>query len=88
MIPHQSGTILTITSSSGIEVPPYPGKTVYHASKVCQEGFCNALRNELSGTDIRVLVLRPGGVDTEFHAKSFGGENSGEKVEKLMDGWT
>jgi len=84
----KKGTILTISSSSGIEVPPVAGKTVYHANKVCQEGFCNALRNELSGTDIRVLVLRPGGVDTEFHGKAFVEGNTEEMVGKLMDGWT
>lgn len=32
----------------------------------------NALRNELSGTDIRVLVLRPGCVATHFHEQRVG----------------
>lgn len=40
---------------------------MYHANKACQEIFTNALRNELAGTDIRVLALRPGCVATHFH---------------------
>lgn len=50
------GTILNITSTTALEAPPFPGEAVYHANKACQEGFTNSLRNELSGTDIRVLV--------------------------------
>jgi len=72
MIPRNSGTILNITSITGLEVPPFPGEAVYHANKACQEAFTNALRNELSGTDIRVLVLRPGCVATHFHEQRVG----------------
>lgn len=72
MIPRNSGTILNITSTTGLEVPPFPGEAVYHANKACQEAFTNALRNELSGTDIRVLVLRPGCVATHFHEQRVG----------------
>lgn len=36
------------------------------------EGFSNALRNELVGTDIKVLVVRPGIVDTNFHEQRVG----------------
>ena len=72
MIPQNSGTILNITSITGLEAPPFPGEAVYHANKACQEAFTNALRNELSGTDIRVLALRPGCVATHFHALRVG----------------
>lgn len=69
---HKAGTILNITSITGLEVPPFPGEAVYHANKACQEAFTNALRNELSGTDIRVLALRPGVVATNFHSLRVG----------------
>ena len=72
MIPQNSGTILNITSITGLEAPPFPGEAVYHANKACQEAFTNALRNELSGTDIRVLALRPGCVATHFHSLRVG----------------
>ncbi|KAJ5599163.1 short chain type dehydrogenase [Penicillium hetheringtonii] len=72
MMNHKAGTILNITSITGLEVPPFPGEAVYHANKACQEAFTNALRNELSGTDIRVLALRPGVVATNFHSLRVG----------------
>lgn len=61
------GTILNVTSTTGLEVPPFAGEAVYHASKACQEAFTNVLRTELVGTDIKVLALRPGVVATNFH---------------------
>jgi 3-hydroxy acid dehydrogenase/malonic semialdehyde reductase len=63
----KKGTILNVTSTTGLEVPPFPGEAVYHASKACQEAFTNVLRTELVGTDIKVLALRPGVVATHFH---------------------
>ncbi|KAK7928141.1 hypothetical protein PG985_005139 [Apiospora marii] len=67
-----TGTILNITSTTALEAPPFPGEAVYHANKALQEAFTNALRNELSGTDIRVLALRPGVVATHFHEQRVG----------------
>ncbi|KAH7390806.1 short chain dehydrogenase/ reductase-like protein [Phaeosphaeria sp. MPI-PUGE-AT-0046c] len=61
------GTILNVTSTTALEVPPFAGEAVYHASKACQEAFGNVLRAELVGTDIKVLALRPGVVATNFH---------------------
>ncbi|KAF1830305.1 short chain dehydrogenase/ reductase-like protein [Decorospora gaudefroyi] len=66
------GTILNVTSTTGLEVPPFPGEAVYHASKACQEAFTNVLRTELTGTDIKVLALRPGVVATNFHEQRVG----------------
>lgn len=62
-----TGTILNVTSTTGLEVPPFPGEAVYHASKAFQEAFSNVLRTELVGTDIKVLALRPGVTATNFH---------------------
>ena len=67
MLERKRGTILNVTSTTGLEVPPFPGEAVYHASKACQEGFTNALRTELQDSNIRVLALRPGVVATHFH---------------------
>ena len=65
------GTILNVTSTTGVEVPPFPGEAVYHASKACQEAFTNVLRTELVGTDIKVLALRPDVVATNFHEQRY-----------------
>ncbi|OBT83117.1 hypothetical protein VE02_08070 [Pseudogymnoascus sp. 03VT05] len=82
----KAGTILNISSITGLEVPPFPGESVYHAGKAAQEAFSNALRNELSGTDIRVLVLRPGCVATNFHSLRVGHDKS--QYEKFFEGFT
>lgn len=72
MVPRNSGTVLNVSSTTALEAPPFPGEAVYHANKACMEGFTNALRNELCGTDIKVLALRPGVVDTHFHTQRVG----------------
>lgn len=79
------GTILNITSTTALEAPPFPGEAVYHANKTCQEGFTNSLRNELSGTDIRVLALRPGVVAGHFHQLRVGGDDDAYKG--FMEGY-
>lgn len=66
------GTILNVTSTTALEVPPFPGESIYHASKRFQEGFTDALRAELVGTNIKVLALRPGVVATHFHEQRVG----------------
>ncbi|KAF6807750.1 short-chain dehydrogenase reductase sdr [Colletotrichum plurivorum] len=63
----KKGTILNVSSVTGLEVPPFDGEAVYHASKAFLEGFTNSLRLETAGSDIRVLNLRPGCVTTHFH---------------------
>lgn len=67
-----TGTIVNITSVTGLEVPPFPGEAVYHASKAAQEAFTNALRIELGGTNVRVVAVRPGVVATNFHEQRVG----------------
>ncbi|GBG27890.1 NADP-dependent 3-hydroxy acid dehydrogenase [Hondaea fermentalgiana] len=66
------GTILNVTSVTGLEVPPFPGEAIYHTAKAAQEGFTNALRVELVDTSIKVLALRPGVVATHFHQQRVG----------------
>ena len=65
------GTILNVTSTTGLEVPPFPGEAVYHASKAFQEAFSNVLRTELVETDIKILALRPGVTATNFHEQRY-----------------
>ena len=67
MMKSKRGTILNVTSTTALEVPPFPGEAVYHASKAAQEAFTNVLRTELQGTNIKVVALRPGVVATNFH---------------------
>ncbi|KAH9216596.1 short-chain dehydrogenase/ reductase-like protein [Leptodontidium sp. 2 PMI_412] len=62
-----SGSILNISSVTALEFPPFPGEAIYHANKACIEAFSNSLRTETSGTNIRVMVLRPSCVVAHCH---------------------
>jgi NADP-dependent 3-hydroxy acid dehydrogenase YdfG len=64
MIQQGSGTILMISSMAGIY--GFPGEAVYCATKFAQVGFAQALDKELRPFGIKVGVICPGGVKTEF----------------------
>ncbi|EON69894.1 hypothetical protein W97_09158 [Coniosporium apollinis CBS 100218] len=85
ILSRKEGTILNVTSTTALEVPPFPGEAVYHANKALQEGFTNVLRHELSQTNIRVLALRPGCVVTNFHSLRVGHDK--EKYDKFFEGF-
>ena len=81
----KAGTILNVTSVTGLEVPPFPGEAVYHTTKAAQEAFSNVLRTELADTNIRVLALRPGVVATHFHQQRVGYD--AKMYEDFMSGY-
>lgn len=85
MMRRKRGTILNVTSTTGLEVPPFPGEAVYHSSKAFQEAFTNVLRTELQNTNIKVLALRPGVVATNFHEQRVGYDK--EQYDDFMDGF-
>ncbi len=59
-----TGTIIIVSSQAG--VTGFPNETLYCASKFAQVGFAEALERELRPRGIRVGLLLPGGVKTEF----------------------
>ena len=64
MIEQKSGTILMISSMAGIY--GFAGEAVYCATKFAQVGFAQSLDKELRPHGIKVGVICPGGVKTEF----------------------
>jgi short-subunit dehydrogenase len=62
------GTIVMLSSVAGVVASPRMG--AYAASKFALEALAMALRAELVGTGVRVVVVRPGPVDTPFRARS------------------
>lgn len=56
--------IVNISSLFGLIAPA--GQTAYCASKFGLRGFSDSLRHELSGTNIRVMTVHPGGVRTSI----------------------
>ena len=64
MIKQGSGTILMISSMAGKY--GFAGEAVYCATKFAQVGFAQALDKELRPQGIKVGIICPGGVKTEF----------------------
>ena len=81
VVPHMilqgSGTILLLSSMAGIN--GYPGQAVYWSTKFAQVGFAQALDKELRTKGIKVGVICPGGVKTEF---AIGKGRTQEGIEK------
>lgn len=67
LIRHRGG-ILNVGSIAGFL--PGPGMAVYYASKAYVLSFTEALRGELGPRGVRVTVLCPGPVPTEFQARA------------------
>jgi NADP-dependent 3-hydroxy acid dehydrogenase YdfG len=64
MVAQQAGIILMISSMAGVY--GFAGEAVYCATKFAQTGFARALDKELRPAGIKVGVICPGGVKTEF----------------------
>jgi len=62
------GGILNVASVAGFL--PGPGMAVYYASKAYVISFSEALHHELKPRGVRVTVLCPGPVPTEFQARA------------------
>jgi hypothetical protein len=67
LIRHRGG-ILNVGSIAGFL--PGPGMAIYYASKAYVLSFTEALRQELAPRGVRVTVLCPGPVPSEFQARA------------------
>lgn len=85
MWPRKKGVIINVSSTTALECPPFNGEAIYHASKAFLEGFSNSLRMETDGSDIKVLTLRPGVVDTHFHLQRV--QYDEKTRDEFMDGF-
>ncbi|CAF9943082.1 MAG: hypothetical protein ALECFALPRED_010553 [Alectoria fallacina] len=68
------GDIINIGSIAGRE--PYPGGSIYCATKAAIRSFTDAMRRELIATRIRVMEVDPGQVETEFSVVRFYGDKT------------
>ena len=72
ILPHfrekKEGTIINITSVGGRMT--FPLFSLYHASKFAIEGFSESIHYELLPFNIRVKIVEPGAVRTEFMDRS------------------
>lgn len=67
-----SGHIINIGSTAGHE--SYAGGVVYSATKHAIKAITEATKKDLHGTDIRVSMISPGLVETEFSEVRFDGD--------------
>lgn len=74
------GGILNVGSMAGFL--PGPGMSVYYASKAFVLSFSEALHSELKSHGVRVTVLCPGPVPTEFAARA--GISSGSMAPDIL----
>ena len=82
MLKQKHGTILMISSMAGIY--GFAGEAVYCATKFAQVGFAQALDKELRTQGIKVGVICPGGVKTEF-ALGRGRTEEGVSQSNMLD---
>lgn len=73
MLPHfrerKSGTIINISSIGGQIT--FPLGTLYHGTKFAVEGLSESLHYELAAFGVRVKIVEPGMVRTDFGGRSF-----------------
>ncbi|MEU6197747.1 SDR family oxidoreductase [Streptomyces sp. NPDC047061] len=73
LLPHfranRSGTIVNISSMGGRVT--FPLGTLYHGSKFAVEGISEALQYELTEIGVRVKIVEPGNIRTDFGGRSF-----------------
>lgn len=74
MVERKSGHILNIGSIAGHEV--YPGGIVYTATKHAVNAINKVMKMDLHGTGVRVSMISPGLVNTEFSTVRFKGDSN------------
>ena len=78
------GRIVTVGSIAGIET--YDGGGGYTAAKHAAHAVSDTLRLELLGKPVRVVLVAPGMVETEFSEVRFGGDAA--RAAKVYEGLT
>ncbi|MBM3672655.1 MAG: SDR family NAD(P)-dependent oxidoreductase [Actinobacteria bacterium] len=67
MLARGRGHIVNVGSGAGFV--GVPGEAVYSATKYAVQGFNDALRRELRGRGVKVTLIAPGPIKTEFIAR-------------------
>ena len=64
MVARKHGTIINISSIAGRKT--FPGHAAYCGTKFAVHAISENLREEVSGSDVRVITIAPGAVETEL----------------------
>ena len=84
MAARRAGHIVNLGSIAGREV--YPGGAVYCATKHAVRALSQGMRQDLLPYGIRVSLICPGAVETEFSIVRFKGDN--QRAAGVYDGYT
>ena len=84
MVARHAGHIVNLGSIAGREV--YPGGAVYCATKHAVRALSQGMRQDLLPYGIRVSLICPGAVETEFSIVRFKGNN--QRAASVYDGYT
>jgi NAD(P)-dependent dehydrogenase (short-subunit alcohol dehydrogenase family) len=68
MRPRRSGTIIQIASVGGRVT--FPLFSIYHGTKWAVEGFSESLHYELREFGIKIRIVEPGAIKTDFYSRS------------------
>jgi NADP-dependent 3-hydroxy acid dehydrogenase YdfG len=71
---NQSGTIINISSIGGKIT--FPLGSLYHGTKFAVEGISEALHYEMNAIGVKVKIIEPGMVATDFGGRSFDFNNN------------
>lgn len=76
MLPQKSGAIINMVGQGAAGSAGFPGFTAYNASKSAIETFTMTLSKEVTGYNVRVNNLQPGGAYAGTQADSLPGQKS------------
>ncbi|KQT33088.1 short-chain dehydrogenase [Chryseobacterium sp. Leaf405] len=85
----KDGVLINVTSTFGLM--GFPTCSVYSATKFAVDGFSESLAYELAQFNIKVKVVAPGGIQTDFAGRSLDGafhESYGKLISKVQEGYS
>ena len=82
MIARGSGTVVNVTSTAAYA--PWPGATAYATARWAMRGFSAALRADLQETDVQVMLLAAGEVESPYFEHNPGSRERLPAISRLF----